>query len=67
MLTFVEICLILMMGMCLCALVFYIFRDMYRERKAKQEWQEAEQRRRRRQEATQEKNRNEIARSLGKL
>lgn len=56
-----------MMGMCLCALVFYIFRDMYQERKAKQEWQEAEQRRRRRQEATQEKNRNEIARSLGKL
>ena len=67
MLTFIEICLLLMMGACLCALVFYIFRDMHQERKAKQEWQEAEQRRRRRQEAAQEKNRNEIARSLGKL
>ena len=67
MLTFVEICLILMMGLCLCALVFYIFRDMYQERKAKQEWQEAEQRRRRWEKAVQEQNRNEIARSLGKL
>ncbi len=67
MLTFIEICLLLMMGACLCALVFYIFRDMAKDRKAKQEWQEAEQRRRRRQEAAQEKNRNEIARSLGKL
>lgn len=63
----VEIWLILIMGLSLCALVFYIFRDMYQERKAKQEWQEAEQRRRRRQVAAQEQNRSEIARSLGKL
>ena len=39
MLTFIEICLLLMMGACLCALVFYIFRDMAKDRKAKQEWQ----------------------------
>lgn len=63
----IESWLILVMGLSLCALVFYIFRDMYQERKAKQEWQEAEQRRRRRQATAQEQNRSEIARSLGKL
>ena len=63
----IESWLILVMGLSLCALVFYIFRDMAKERHAKQKWEEAEQRRRRRQEAAQEQNRNEIARSLGKL
>lgn len=63
----VETWLILVMGLSLCALVFYIFRDMAKERKTKQKWEEAEQRRRRREKAVQEQNRNEIARSLGKL